>query len=471
MTKKETNEESVPTHSYDPSKSGEDGMQLHELMNLYTKLSDRVLTLETIKTTQVLEIASLKSRVKKLKKKASKITHKFKRLYRVGCTRRVESSNDEGKSDDIEMFDTDAIIGDEVFAKNDMIEKEHDVIPKEVSAAETLTTAGIKIPVSIAAPSTTVVLQEPVQNTVTTAPLTILKAKGITFRDAGETTTRTPTSDQIRLDEELERRLDAEEQEAARLERENVKLQEQATLAKTKEWDNVQAMMDANYCWELNLYHTKFGDSYKAPPEETGKGVEGSVKKKGRTVAITAEDIQKRKNDVKARTTLLLALPDEHQLRFTKYESAKELCEAILKTFGGNEATKKTKKNQLKQQYGNFKAEGSETLEQTFNRLQAIMSHLEFIDVPIEQDDLNQKFLTIYEPEVQKKGGSNPQNMAFISSSNTSSGKSRVPTASVQTASVQVPTASTDVAAACLSHDTICAFIATQPNGSQIKFE
>nr|GEW69343.1 putative ribonuclease H-like domain-containing protein [Tanacetum cinerariifolium] len=47
--------------------------------------------------------------------------------------------------------------------------------------------------------------------------------------------------------------------------------------------------------------------------------------------------------------------------------------EAILKTFGGNEATKKTKNNQLKQQYGNFKAEGSKTLEQTFNRLQAIV--------------------------------------------------------------------------------------------------
>nr|GFC01225.1 ribonuclease H-like domain-containing protein [Tanacetum cinerariifolium] len=89
-----------------------------------------------------------------------------------------------------------------------------------------------------------------------------------------------------------------------------------------------------------------FGDSYKAPPEETGK----------------------------ARTTLLLAIPDEHQLRFSKYETAKELWEAILKTFGGNEATKKTKKNQLKLHYGNFKAEGSETLEQTFNRLQAIKS-------------------------------------------------------------------------------------------------
>ncbi|GKB10858.1 putative ribonuclease H-like domain-containing protein [Tanacetum coccineum] len=259
--------------------------------------------------------------------------------------------------------------------------------------------------------------------------------------------------------------------------------------------------------WEV----IEFGDSYKAPPEETGKGVtgEGSTKKKGRTVAITTEDMQQRRNDVKERTTLLLALPDEHQLRFSKYDNAKELWEAILKTFGGNEATKKTKKNQLKQQYGNFKAEGSETLEQTFNRLQAIVSHLEFMDVPIEQDDLNQKFLSslapewlvytivwrnrddldtmslddvynhlkVYEPEVQKSAGSNSQNMAFISSSNTNSGKYEVPTVqgvsttSAQTASVQVSTASTDVAAASLSYDTVCAFIATQPNGSQIKYE
>nr|GEX74659.1 reverse transcriptase domain-containing protein [Tanacetum cinerariifolium] len=47
-----------------------------------------------------------------------------------------------------------------------------------------------------------------------------------------------------------------------------------------------------------------------------------------------------------------------------KYKTAQELWAAILKTFGGNEATKKTKKNLLKQQYGNFKAEGTETLEQ-----------------------------------------------------------------------------------------------------------
>nr|GFC67171.1 hypothetical protein [Tanacetum cinerariifolium] len=79
----------------------------------------------------------------------------------------------------------------------------------------------------------------------------------------------------------------------------------------------------------------------------TDSAWEGTATKKERTVAITAEDMQKRRNDVKSRTTLLLALPDEHQLRFIKYKTAQELWAAILKTFGGNEATKKTKKNLL----------------------------------------------------------------------------------------------------------------------------
>nr|GFA38143.1 hypothetical protein [Tanacetum cinerariifolium] len=48
-----------------------------------------------------------------------------------------------------------------------------------------------------------------------------------------------------------------------------------------------------------------------------GPASESSAKKKGRTVAIATEDMQKRRNDVKAKTTLLLALPDEHQLRFS----------------------------------------------------------------------------------------------------------------------------------------------------------
>nr|GFB90179.1 hypothetical protein [Tanacetum cinerariifolium] len=228
--------------------------------------------------------------------------------------------------------------------------------------------------------------------------------------------------------------------------------------------------------WEV----IKFGDSYEVPKDNvtTGSASDGTDKKKGRIVSLTTDDMQKRKNDVKARTTLLLALPDEHQLHFSKHKTAQELWVAILKTFGGNEATKKTKKNLLKQQYGNFKAEGSETLEQTFNRLQVIVSHLEFLDIEIKQDDLNQKFLTslapewlmhtivwrnrsdldtiklddlynhlkVYESEVQKKLESNSQNMAFISSAKHSSGNEEV-----NTASTNVSTASSNIGAASIN--------------------
>nr|GEV63535.1 hypothetical protein [Tanacetum cinerariifolium] len=223
-----------------------------------------------------------------------------------------------------------------------------------------------------------------------------------------------------------------------------------------------QYLQNEHYAlWEV----IEFGDSYEALPEESGIGStsDSSAKKKVRTVSITTEDMQKRRNDVKSRTTLLLALPDEHQLRF----------------------------------------KGSETLKQTFNRLQAIVSHLEFINAEIEQDDLNQKFLTslalewlmytimyrnrydhdtlslddvynhlkVHEPEVQKKSELNSHNMAFISSANTSSGKVEVNSASIPTASTRVSFASADVVAASISHDTVCAYISSQSNGSQIKYE
>nr|GEW78108.1 hypothetical protein [Tanacetum cinerariifolium] len=150
--------------------------------------------------------------------------------------------------------------------------------------------------------------------------------------------------------------------------------------------------------WEV----IDFGDSYEAPKVvvDIGSGSEGSAKKKGRTIAVTTKDMHKMRNDVKARTTLLLAIPDEHQLRFNKYKTAQELWAAILKTFGGNETTRKTKKNLLKQ-YGN----------------------------------------------------------------------GEVNTASISTASTQVSPASANVAAASINLNTVCAYIASQSNGSQIMYE
>ncbi|GJU27756.1 hypothetical protein Tco_1166377 [Tanacetum coccineum] len=89
------NEEYVTTNSNDPLFSGEDILKLTELMDMYTKLTERVLDLEHTKTDQAQEITNLKLRVTKLEKKAGSRTHKFKRLYKVGVTRRVHFSDDE----------------------------------------------------------------------------------------------------------------------------------------------------------------------------------------------------------------------------------------------------------------------------------------------------------------------------------------------------------------------------------------
>ncbi|GKE93307.1 hypothetical protein Tco_1574402, partial [Tanacetum coccineum] len=79
--------------------SREDRLSLKELMDLYTKLSDRVLDSETTKTGQVKKIASLKKRVKKLERKRKSRTLGLKRLRKVGSARRVESSNEASLGD------------------------------------------------------------------------------------------------------------------------------------------------------------------------------------------------------------------------------------------------------------------------------------------------------------------------------------------------------------------------------------
>nr|GEZ91327.1 hypothetical protein [Tanacetum cinerariifolium] len=61
--------------------------------------------------------------------------------------------------------------------------------------------------------------------------------------------------------------------------------------------------------------------------------------------------------------------------------------------------------------------------------------------------------------------------MAFISSAKNNSEKGEVNTASIPTTSTHVSPASVDVAAASISHDTVCAYIDSQSNSSQIKYE
>ncbi|GJT25209.1 retrovirus-related pol polyprotein from transposon TNT 1-94 [Tanacetum coccineum] len=64
---------------------------------------------------------------------------------------------------------------------------------------------------------------------------------------------------------------------------------------------------------------------------------------------VTAEEKTNKKNDVKARGLLLMALPNEHQLTFSQYPDAKSMFAAIETRFRGNAATKKTQKTLLKQ--------------------------------------------------------------------------------------------------------------------------
>nr|GFD51727.1 ribonuclease H-like domain-containing protein [Tanacetum cinerariifolium] len=91
----------------------------------------------------------------------------------------------------------------------------------------------------------------------------------------------------------------------------------------------------------------------------------------------TVEQKLARNNELKACGTLLMALPDKHQLKFNSYKDAKTFMEAIEKRFGGNTETKKVQKTLLKQQFGNFSVSSSEGLDQIHDRLQKLVSQLE----------------------------------------------------------------------------------------------
>nr|GEW65991.1 retrovirus-related Pol polyprotein from transposon TNT 1-94 [Tanacetum cinerariifolium] len=96
-----------------------------------------------------------------------------------------------------------------------------------------------------------------------------------------------------------------------------------------------------------------------------------------------------RKNELNARGTLLMALPDKHQLKFNTHKDAKSLMEAIEKRFGGNTKTKKVQKTLLKQQFENFFCSTSESLDQIHDRLQKLVSQLEIHGVSLSLRRIN----------------------------------------------------------------------------------
>ncbi|GKA39710.1 hypothetical protein Tco_0732261 [Tanacetum coccineum] len=268
-------------------------------MELYTKLSERVPTLETTKTNQALEINSLKRRVKKLEKKKGSRTHMLRRLYKVGRSAGVVSSKDiclsdqedaskqgrkinefdqdaeitlvdetQGRNDDNLMFDTVTTAGEVVTTANvvfttvevttdsttttttvDELTLVQTLIeikaakPKAVTTAATITTTAVTRPKARG-----VVVQEPSEFTITTSPSQ--SSQPPQAKDKGKAKMVEPKKplkkkDQIMFNKEVPQKLQA--QLDAELEEEEKLVRQREEDANIAEWDGVQAMMDADY--------------------------------------------------------------------------------------------------------------------------------------------------------------------------------------------------------------------------------
>ncbi|GKD84903.1 hypothetical protein Tco_1356057, partial [Tanacetum coccineum] len=213
-TEETTHEEHVSTPSYDPPPSGEDRMQLDELMSLCTNLQEKVLDLEKAKTAQAKEITSLKKR-----EDASKQGRKIKDLdadAKVTLVNETQEMNDDNL-----MFDTGVLEEQEI--KFEKVVEEHvvsgDITTKSipVSAAEVVTTTSANVEVldELTLAQTLIKIKTTKPKPVTTAATTVTsvrpRAKGIIFHDQEEQP-KVPLKkkDQVAFDEEMARNLEAQ---------------------------------------------------------------------------------------------------------------------------------------------------------------------------------------------------------------------------------------------------------------------
>ncbi|GJU82770.1 hypothetical protein Tco_1285135 [Tanacetum coccineum] len=106
-----------------------------------------------------------------------------------------------------------------------------------------------------------------------------------------------------------------------------------------------------------------------------------------------AEEILARERERKARNTLLMALPEDHLVKFHKMTDAREMWEAIKSRFGGNDESKKMQRYILKQQFEGFSVSNSERLHKGYDRFQSLLSQLEIHGAGVSTKDAYQKFL------------------------------------------------------------------------------
>ncbi|GJZ25190.1 ribonuclease H-like domain-containing protein [Tanacetum coccineum] len=215
-------------------------------------------------------------------------------------------------------------------------------------------------------------------------------------------------------------------------------------------WAEVVSGIQDYALWEV----IENGDSWVLVPQIAQENGTSVTKM---SILVTAEEKTNKKNEVKARSLLLMALPNEYQLTFT---------------------TKKTQKTLLKQQYENFSASSAASLDSIFNRLQKIVSRLAILvvwrnkpEVKTMSIDYLYNNFKIVEQKVKKSVGasSGAQNLAFMTAPSTSSTNDANTTSpQVSTASPNVNAASPQVSTASVSDNTVYAFMVEIPNGYNV---
>ncbi|GJW07092.1 ribonuclease H-like domain-containing protein [Tanacetum coccineum] len=190
----------------------------------------------------------------------------------------------------------------------------------------------------------------------------------------------------------------------------------------------------------------------------------------------TAEEKAQKRLEVKARSTLMIGIPNEHQLKFNSIKDAKLLLEAIKKRFGGNAATKKSLETALEilgetlsQEDVNQKLLRS--LSPESNTHVVVWRNKPELEI-MSMDDLYNN-LKVYEPEVKGTSSSSTstQNMAFVSFNNSGSTNEAVNTAHGVSAASTQANATNPKNVDNLSDVVTCAFFASQPISPQLANE
>ncbi|GJW08791.1 hypothetical protein Tco_1571214 [Tanacetum coccineum] len=133
----------------------------------------------------------------------------------------------------------------------------------------------------------------------------------------------------------------------------------------------------------------------------------------------TAEEMVLRERERKARTTLLMAIPEDHLAKFHKMTDAKDMWIAIKSRFGGNDESKKMQ-NQLEIHGAGVSTEDANqkflrSLPSAWLQVSLIMRNKPGMD-SLSFDDLYNN-LRVFENDVKGStaSSSNLQNIAFVS--------------------------------------------------------